>query len=177
MTKNKVLALVPVVGLSFALLTLAPSPGHGYVSVAAGGFSPVTDDCDYLNQGYEVRSQSGVCTFVAPVQLPQGATVTKIIATWEDYSSSDGYAGLDAVSTAALSQTILFTAYTESDKGFGTSESADPNHTVDNSQYAYYVRWFVPNPAVYGRAIVIEYTYPTSLPLVLRNFLSGPGGR
>ena len=179
MTRNKVLALVPVVGLSFALLTLSASPGHGYVSVSTAAFQPVFDGYDYTNYGYYLTNDNDLGDyFVAPVQLPHGVTVTKLTFYFYDdiAPSSHSYAYLYRADLAGSTDNLAFVQSTSTGNDSAYDDSIN-YATIDNSQYAYYL-WLILDTSdhkAYG--VIIEYTYATSLPLVLRSFQSSLGGR
>ena len=178
MKKSVYFAMVPVVGVALVLSSsLAASPGHGYVSVAAGSFHPHQSLCEYNNQGNYIETPTA-CNFYAPVQLPQGATVTKLTAYLldESYFGGDATARLVRVSNTVTS-TLEVVAEVQSLGGPDTLETTTINfNPIDNSQYAYIVKWTLLGDSVDGRNIIIEYTYPTSLPLVLRSFSSGLRG-
>jgi hypothetical protein len=181
MKRNKVLALVPVVGLSFALLALSASPGHGYVSVPAAAFQPTTHNYEYTNSGYLLSNSNGTSdNFVAPVQLPQGATVTKVTFYFFDSSSAGSdYGRIQMFGNENDSNTFAMADVLTTDAGGAGSNFDDSidDATIDNSQYSYYLRLTLNTSVIYAYGVIIEYTYATSLPLIVRNFQIGPGGR
>jgi hypothetical protein len=149
----------------------AAQAGSGYISVAPGAFHPVSDDCDYINYGSSLYNGSGGCAYVAPVQLPQGATVTKVTAYWADYSSDqEANVFLNRVSHGDVTDETLAWMESSGSSGDGSSEDTSISYaTIDNSLYAYYVWWGLPDVNLTGKSIVVEYTYSTSLPLVQRD--------
>jgi hypothetical protein len=179
MKRNKVFALVPVVGLSFALLTLSASPGHGYVSVPAAAFQPVAHSYEYANSGISVVNWDDTTQFwAAPVQLPQGATVTKMTFYWNDTDEGDDALVVLYRTPFTDTSDILAMAYSSGYGGFGDSEDTDIEHgVIDNSQYSYLLAAELPRTATRLNGVIIEYTYPVSLPLLVRNFQSRLGGR
>jgi hypothetical protein len=179
-TRNKVLALVPVAGLSFAPLTLSASPGHGYVSVSAAAFRPTADGYDFTNDGnYVINLDDSSLSWIAPVQLPNGATVTKVTFYWNDtHASLNAYLHLKRVSWDAPSAWGMATASSTGDGGWGSSE--DPSiiySDIDSSQCGYYLQADLPKTATQLHSVIIEYSYPVSLPLVVRNLQTSLGGR
>ena len=65
----------------------------GYVSVSAAAFRPEVDGYDFTNEGYRLVNDNGTSDhYYAPVQLPHGATVTKMTFYWEDTSTHTGQA-------------------------------------------------------------------------------------
>jgi hypothetical protein len=62
--------------------------------------------------------------------------------------------------------------------GDGSTEDTDVKFPViDNTQYSYFLRTELPKTFTGLYGVTIEYTYPVSLPLVLRSFQSRLGGR
>ena len=178
MIRNKLLALVPVVGLSFALLTLSASPGHGYVSVPPAAFTPAEDGYDYQNLGALILNNDGASdNYYAPVLLPQGATVTKMTLYFYDGSSLDGCTILFR-SPLDGSADYMAEVYTHGTSGAGSRfDNTIDYSVVDNSQHIYYLYLNLPASDTFAYGVIIEYTYPVSLPLLVRNFPSGLGGR
>jgi hypothetical protein len=175
MTRNKVLALVPIVGLSFALLA---SPGHGYVSVSAAAFQPEVDGYDYLITHQISNFNNTSQYWVAPVQLPQGAMVTKITFYWYDRSFYNASLRLDRHNRTISSYSVMAEAWSSDDTGDGSTEDTSIDYAViDNTQYNYWVWVHLPRTATRLYGVTIEYTYPVSLPLVVRNLQTRLGGR
>jgi hypothetical protein len=132
-----------------------------YVSVAASAFAPEEDGYDYQNRGYSLHPQDTSSTdYYAPVQLPDGATVTKMTFCWRDGSASDGKAYLMRTTLAGSAGTM---ANVNTSGSTGTADCDDDltisGAGVDNSQYAYYLKWELPDSDVYGYGVIIEYSY------------------
>ena len=150
---------------------LRGTAGSGYISVAPGAFHPSRDDCDYVNYGTSLYNATGGCGYAAPVQLPQGATVTKVTAYWADHSASQNVnLFLNRVPHGVVTDETLAWIESSGDSGDGSGQDADIDYAaIDNSLYAYYLWWGLPDTAVTAKAVVIEYTYSTSLPLIQRD--------
>lgn len=151
--------------------TTAAQAGRNYISLAPGAFHPALDDCDYVNYGTSLYNATGGCGYAAPVQLPQGVVVTKLTAYWTDYSSSGNAAVfLNRVPHGVVTDETLAWLESSGDRGDGSDAETDIDYaTIDNSLYAYYVWWGLPDTAVTAKGVVVKYTYPTSLPLVQRD--------
>jgi hypothetical protein len=145
-----------------------PATVTGIQSIPAAAFTPHEDGYGYENHGRYLFTTIGVGgasrLYYAPVQLPQGATVTKITFHWYD---ADVYWDVIArIQRTRFGQgNYEDLAYLTSTfyGGYGASDSSDIiNATIDNSQYAYWVVWDIPLGVVKGCGVVIEYTLPTT---------------
>lgn len=127
----------------------------GFWVIAAGGetFSRDTDPGKYF----------------APVNLPQGAKVTKVVAYWEDYNSGNAQINLyNRELTASGSGTNMVGLSTSGTSGtFSSSQTTSISEpTIDNSTHIYTLAFDSPASETgappkpinfYG--VVIEYTY------------------
>lgn len=158
---------IPMTHRASARTGTAAKAGTGYISIAAGALYPSSGDCDYLNLGPYLMNNDGDCLYVGGVQLPQGATVTKLTAYWSDYSSQEISAGLNRVPHGLVTDYTLAWVESSGNSGDGSGSDTDIDYaTIDHSLYAYYVWWNLPDKDLTAQNIVIEYTYSTSLPLV-----------
>jgi len=131
-----------------------------YISVAAAAFRPYVDGYDFSNDGrhlWNVDSNSDF--YLAPVQLPHGAIVTKLTFYWWDGSASEGYCELYRIDLADNENTMA----TASTYGSAAAPNASVDSTidlatVDNSSYAYYLWLNLPDGLVRAFGVVIEYT-------------------
>jgi hypothetical protein len=175
MKRNRFFALAPVLGLASILLYgVTAAPGHGYVSVPAPAFQPQSHDYQYWISSGWVRNLDGDSDYYrAPVQLPHGATLTKLSFFWKDGSSTaDGYCQLWQSGLSGSYALGIASAATDGDAGLADSSEVTITmfSTVDNSQYAYGLTVYLPDSSVEAFGAIVEYVYPVSLPLVLRNF-------
>ena len=132
-----------------------------YVSVAATAFHPMVDGYDYNNQGHTLWNNDGSSNYyAAPVQLPHGATVTKLTFYWWDGSLVEGHCTLYRTNMTS-SEVVMAEAWTSGDAATSDSSQDDTivYATVDNSQYSYYLYWELPDMVVAGHGVVIEYTF------------------
>ena len=174
MKRTKFFTLAPALGLASILLySVAAAPGHGYVSVSAAAFQPESHTYQYgITSGW-VRNLDGDSDYYnAPLQLPHGATLTKLTFFWKDGSVEDGYCQLWRVGFSGGRGLGVASVDTNGDAGVADSSEVTITllSTVDNSQYAYGLTVYLPDSAIEALGAIVEYTYPTSLPLVMRNF-------
>ncbi len=133
-----------------------------YIAVSAAAFNPMEDGYDYINQGEELWNNDGSSDhYAAPIQLPHGATVSKMTFYWWDGSSgADGHC---TMYRTTLTGTEVVVAEAWTDGNAATADSSEDNSivyaTVDNSQYSYYLYWDLPDMVVAGYGVVIEYKY------------------
>lgn len=133
----------------------------GYVSIPAAAFRPREDGYDFTNRGTQVSNDDSASDqYYAPVQLPHGATVTKMTFYYSDSSPSNADASLRRTDLPSGGSTTMASVTSQGDSGPGHAETTaiDPA-TIDNSAAAYFLRWALPDSNTIGIAVLIEYTY------------------
>jgi hypothetical protein len=128
----------------------------GLLDIADAAFTPFYDGYDYQNHGrflFHQHSEGGGTldgVYVAPVYLPQGATINYLGAIYFDGSGT-----LNGNATLARSKLgsyeVLGSAPSSTSSEFifsGQTVLAD--RIVDNSQYSYFVFWTLPVTAVHN---------------------------
>jgi hypothetical protein len=181
--KNFLLAgiLALILGINVGADPDAVAATH-YRSIPAAAFTPGEPLLDYENHGrYQFLYNTGVPfsstgTFVAPLQLPQGAHLTRFTFYFRDIS-------LLSKATASISYNQhfsspnLFMTPVESAEIWGggqfgsvsTTNFLGPN-PIDNMNYQYFVSVTLPvGGEVWNLGVTVEYTLPPQ-PL-------GPGAR
>jgi hypothetical protein len=162
---------------SLASRALVPANGgsSGYISVPAAAFQPLMSSYVYINSGVEVRPEDMNSTlFYAPLQLPHGATITKVTFFWRDTSTYNGYVTLERSILSNGTGEIMATVYTvDNNPGvYSTSETNIANPVVDNAHHSYYLNlglfWDSYTEYVSALTVIIEYSYLAYLPLSLR---------
>jgi hypothetical protein len=181
--KSKYLAAVPLFGIALALsFSLPASSASNHMSVHPSAFVPSNGGASgyYYQRESLANNASSNSIFFAPVNLPHGATVTKV--TLYFYDPEDGPNGtltLERVDGSGSSGTLALVA-TSGYASYVWSWSDDiiANATIDNSQYIYFLRWDCPaGLGIQLRSVFIEYSFQTSLPAALRSFSSSLRGR
>ncbi len=151
---------------------LAWSPLTSYISLPAAAFTPYDNSYAYTNDGHTLTpGNSSSASYLAPVQLPQGATVTDFTFYWTDCSNDNGYARLYRIDLAGSEISMVSPVSTSggsSGGGGGSCSTSSSNSTtissagIDNERYAYYVWLNLPTDTngatVKAHGIVIEYT-------------------
>jgi len=152
---------------------MVAAPGHGYISVSAAAFQPKSHTYRYDIDSISIFNVDGNSDYYyAPLELPQGATVTRLIFYWEDGSSADGYCSMWRSAMMGSYGLGMATANTSGDTGVADSseDTSIDSATVDNSQYSYGLTVYLPDSGVEAFGVVVEYVYSVSLPLVGHNF-------
>lgn len=133
----------------------------GYVSIPAAAFRPREDGYDFTNRGNQLSNDdNGSDQYYAPVQLPHGATVTKMTFYYSDSSTSNASASLRRIDLPSGGYTTMASVTSVGSSGPGHTETTaiDPA-TIDNSAAAYYLYWMLPDSGTVGFAVLIEYAY------------------
>jgi len=149
----------------------ATQAGTGYISVPAASFQPYPNGYDYVNDGMQIYMNAGSGYFVAPLQLPHGATVTKITFYFYDEDPI-----LDNYVFIVLFRNIFYysdqlVSIVSTDVGLDSvSETTISYSIIDNSQYSYFITLYLGSNSVIFYNAFIEFTYPvTFLPLIMRD--------
>jgi hypothetical protein len=128
-----------------------PTADDGWQNISDAAFTPFYDSYDYQNHGRWLFHQnsngngSAEGVYVAPVNLPQGATIDGIAFTFYDGSAALNGTGILARSKLG-SYEVLASVVSSGYGGYGAVAypSAITNNIVDNSQYSYFVVWSLP---------------------------------
>jgi hypothetical protein len=154
-----------------------PVPGGpGFVILNAFDFKPYMQTAGYLYSGTLLYNPGpgSFDFYIAPVHLPQGATINQVVAYYLDNDVSEGKeidlylfqcndfdTSAAAMAHIASSGAILGITYAV------TSVINYP--VIDNSRYSYAVQVTLPiSDGVGLSAVRIDYTYSLSLPAVMR---------
>ncbi|MFX1263433.1 MAG: C25 family cysteine peptidase, partial [Promethearchaeota archaeon] len=151
-------------------ITDTSASGKSRLTIPAAAFTPYQDGYDYENHGRFLIHKGGPeGWYFAPVHLPHGAQVTKMIFNWYNNSQTG-----QAQAKARLQRTefgqgnYLAMAYvTTGLGGIGGGSSQDDTiayATIDNVKYAYWANFDLPATTdVRGCSVVIEYIPPTTV--------------
>ena len=140
------------------------TPRTHYYSVGGEHFQPLSN-IDFASGGgcggaYLI---SGSGALVAPVNLPDGATVTGFKVFFYDVSSSDMSVSLNAQNLKTCSYVELAKVKSDSDNGYYNriDSSIDPsNKVIDNQNYAYHIKAYSDSwsSSLKIKGAVISYT-------------------
>jgi hypothetical protein len=149
----------------------------GLIAIPPAAFTPFSDGHTYYNSGWYLDNFSGPVLlqgrgwYVAPVYLPEGATVTGLIFQWKRDSTTS------QTETAILERSTLsngnyeILASASSATGSGALISSTTSHSisgglVSNDLFTYWVVLDMPNNTipvqVEARDVDIQYTVPSS---------------
>lgn len=134
----------------------------GYLSISSAAFTPMAD-CQWTNYGYMANADFPL---IAPVNLVNGATVTKVSFYWDDRSTQED--GTILFRRNNMDETFhdMAMVKTSGDSGSGSSYDDTIDYPlIDNSRYSYYLEcWLGDFIWLYG--VIIEYNYvPVSVPV------------
>jgi hypothetical protein len=138
----------------------------GYVSIAGNSFTPRSHLAKYHKYYYGIKEGEDIdiiCYFFAPVQLPHGATVTKLTFYWSD-GDPDYDVHLNLRKLHMTDNYTLMASASSTGSGYDGSSYDDSisDATIDNSQFCYslYLFWdsgLADYIIAYGA--IIEYTF------------------
>jgi len=129
--------------------------------VSAAAFQPVHSAYNYSNWGNGlIPSDSSSPWYYAAVQLPHGATVTSLAFNWDDTSTTnDATCTLYRNNMAGGGDLMASVSSSGSTGDGGGTDPTINNANVDNTMYAYYLEWHLPDANTAGYGVVIEYTF------------------
>jgi len=139
-----------------------PTPTTHIWSIGGEGFQ------SYANQSYVSGGgmggayilQSGFGSMVAPVQIPHGAVVTRMVAFFNDESVEDLSVSLSGLNLIAGGYSVLAKVSSTGSSGYSSATDTTINNaTINNEKYGYNIQAFADswtNLRVMG--VVIYYT-------------------
>jgi hypothetical protein len=135
------------------------------ISIPATAF--ICFDTQYDFNPFVLRNDPTIpLNFVAPLQLPQGATITDVTFYW--YDNGTDVIDFSLVRYKRVQAYTMGSCSSPSTEpvGDGTSSPiAISFATIDNSQYIYYLQLYLPASPTEGEYMfyyaIIEYEYPT----------------
>ena len=180
---------LPSTNISLWAVTIEYTPPayeDDWLAIAPAAFTGAYEDYDYENHGrwlFHLHNEgggSGDGVYSAPVQLPQGARMDGLWATFYcGDSPRDGNAYL--MRSRRGTSTSMGDVTISPSGGYSTGiDSSISNNVVDNSQYNYYVQFVLPVSSVpsppgagdmIGVKILIQFTnfHPVYLPVIRKN--------
>lgn len=160
-----------------AVATPVPG-GPGYIMLGPGSFHADAGgdnySIDFLNR--YISQGSGIVDLYAPVQLPHGARITKLIYYTFDDTAFYTYAFLVRSSPADYGTLydFVYDAWSVGSSGNQTIVETTPTtadaEVVDNSRYSYTVHiYFSGGSGMRAYGVRIDYEYGSFLPLALKD--------
>jgi hypothetical protein len=136
------------------------TPQTGWLMIPAAAFVPVkTTNYSISNMGYITANTGQVC-FLAPVNLPHKAQMTKLALWYSSINNNDVIIDLwrQRSDTTAAAQIVHLFPPPTSGLLRGDNDDITDMGTIDNQQFAYHVHLCLNNSALFTRAR-ITYTY------------------
>lgn len=150
-----------------------PVPGGpGFISISPLAFQPFLSSTAYQNYYYLVNMGATSASFGAPVYLPNGCTVKKMVVYYSDNEASldmDVYlVGIEMVSGTFYHMASVTSSGTT--PGYGYMEDTSvTNAVVDNQSRVYSLEVLMPGTtALSVLAVRIDYEFSSSLALLKR---------
>lgn len=159
------------------------TPYNNVLAIPAAAFQPYQHGYDFENHGRHIEHIHGPGNsstngwYLAPVNLPDGATIIRMDFHWIEKSGVAGVARLQRTELNQGDYQELATIFTSTGSsaltggvGSDTSVSGGP---VNNQRYAYWVVVDIPASAnaanrVLASTVRLSYSVPIYLPLVIR---------
>jgi len=154
----------------------APVPGGpGFLMIPAAAFTPAFPGTIYTNYGVLVSGQSSTqITYMAPVNLPQGATVTKLVLYFNDTDLSQSVFAELLRNPVPGGETFLMASVASLVDLLGSwtyrADTTIDNPVIDNQANMYFIRVGLPvsSAELMISGVRIDYGYPVMLPAVIR---------
>ena len=130
----------------------------GHLSIPAAAFTPRNNDIYVKNYGHDLTGEG---SFVAPVYLPHGATVTNLTYYWRNEIAASARAHLSRNYMNGTADELANVWIDGAVHGNGVSWTNNIDFAeINNSLYSYFLELGIcPEMGVYG--FKIEYTYTT----------------
>jgi hypothetical protein len=151
---------------------IPPLPaGKGYLSIPAAAFQPYEDGYDFWNEGlwlvhyHGPGGSTGPGWYVAPVLLPDGATVTKMrFYYWDNHATEDILARLQYSNLAGSFSEMAYVDSSGAASGYASKlDDTIAQAIIDNTRRSYWVIWDGPvsgDQNASGVGVLIEYDHP-----------------
>ncbi len=138
----------------------------GNITVSAGALLPQISTVPYVRDMSRVYQTGTTASyFHAPLQLPNGANITKVTFHWKDSGPERVSFSLWRTSFSKHGDiSSVWTPWLDSSgaAGFGNTTSSTSGLIVDNNAYIYTAYVLLPPTLTYSfRVAFIEYAYPT----------------
>lgn len=132
----------------------------GYYTAGSGDFTAsYPEDTDYVIGGGVFTTGASAVAFLAPVHLPQGATVTSVTHKYIDNSvGEDNQCTLSRRTMSGYTEVDMATVWSSGSSGSGSTTDTTIDYAViDNTLCSYYV-WLRAIDGIITYGVVVEYT-------------------
>jgi hypothetical protein len=132
----------------------------GYIAISPAAFHPVHEWYTYSNWGNKLTPGDNTSPYYyANVQLPHGATITKLECTWLDASSNNASCSLYRNDLSGGGAPMATTGSAGINGKGNSSTKSISNAIVDNARYTYSVELHLPDNNTTAYSVLIEYTF------------------
>jgi hypothetical protein len=141
-------------------LGVAPSATDPSLSVPSVAFAPYYDGMDYSTQPLKVNS--GLGHFRAPVYLPQGAVVTKLVVFGYDNLAGELYSVTLAKHVFTTNSEVVMAETVSADNPTNPQKNVDTtitDATITNNQATYFLTVYITEPGLEVQGVKIVYSY------------------
>ena len=147
--------------------------GPGMYSQTAFAFRPLAENVPYLYDVYALFNPDvSNHAYIAPVALPNGATVTRLRVWYYDNAASDMSVRLRRASLSSTGAYLDLASVLPTGASTGVHWGEDTSiayAAIDNTTYAYYVYVFLPpSPDLRIVGFRIDYDYTAVIPTVMK---------
>jgi hypothetical protein len=169
------LTVISIIVATSSPLFGAPVPGGpGFISIGYPAFQTQSFNVPYGHISNRLYNNSGsAASFVAPVSLPHGATITQFVLYFVDNDSVNnitawiGYLDLET-STVTLMCSITTSGSSPNPQIMATN-TINNGQVVNNQSNYYIVSVFLPPGSTSQLSGVrIDYNYPINLPVIMK---------
>ena len=156
---------------------IIPAPGGpGFISIMGGTFTPTDETIRWNVNAGELSNPDteNTGTYIAPVNLPQGAVVKQLVVFYNDLRTDNLSVDLRRKTIDQFFQNLASVSSQGTD-GYGSSVNDTINvnfKKIDNLTYSYAVTAYIPKccgvsyPDLYLVSVRIDYDYPVYIPTV-----------
>ncbi len=142
--------------------TLTWTTKTGYAAIHPAAFRPRTPGNQHTLFEFGLVNEDLLThEFIAPIQLPHGATVTRFTLLWGDSNSSLNISAKLRRETIAAPMITMAALSSNDGGGHSSTTTTISSPTVDNQNYSYYIWVNMPSSGpdliLYGAKV--EYTY------------------
>jgi hypothetical protein len=134
------------------------SPKTSYINISSSAFRPEENNYVYRITGSVLQNYNSASDiYYADVQLPHGATFKSMSFTcsdWDDLNNSE----VTFYRQRLNGMVSVVTAQSSGHSGLADSYISYDSFTIDNSQYAYFLKLDVPTVKFYIHSVCIGYT-------------------
>ncbi|MDH4209795.1 MAG: hypothetical protein OEV76_13035 [Anaerolineae bacterium] len=157
------------------VLAAAVPGGPGFVTQSGYLFKPVDPSYkwDYTRKGELYNPGDTAAGYAAPLSLPHGATVTKVVVWYYDILEANLTVTLERAHLDNNTYDTMASVASSGTAGYGYGEDESIDYAeIDLQSYAYYAYLTMPGLGSSDFTLVgirVDYEYPGYVPLAMKN--------